>query len=554
MVSCRTSIYRQQLGFLDVLYLDELHPSEVIQIIGETDYEGLISASKQLAHNRTVLERFIRKGAAGLPQTKGSFLQDLIRERLNAAAQDETLQDLDETTIQGLLESLAFRMRVDRTHVYDERQLMMVTTDYLQEWRETTPWRRVANALNKHELLTHGQGNLWRFRDRCDEAYFAAAAVVNNQAPLDILFREISEYWWRDVFEILVGLHPDPQGLLMELIDRDIYVAANCFRHVPESAAQACAEALVDALIEAFWKESTARQLHIVERLGESDHPRAPEALLQILYREWSSPVLMAALKALYRWDMRQEELTGQRTEIVNADRRIQLSLAGQTCFVSSRLLDWCWSDRSDTDNEMLAFLDDPANPDRARALVALGLGVRNSSKALDHLKRILDATNTDDKIAWCVVEAVALITPHDKIYEWAKATACKSDTDDSTSQQRRARAVYLLGSIGAGAENKELLFHALTDEVNPTARGYAAISIARLDLIGAHEKLERRIEEEAEPWVLHKLAEALGQVGTLESLPFLEKHRRSHQARTRWIAHRAILEILERNEFYYRS
>lgn len=553
VVSCRTSSYRQQLGFLDVLYLDELQPAEVKEIVGETDYRILLSASKNLAHNRTVVERFIRTGAAGIAQTKGAFLQELISERLASATQEGILQDLGARMILGLLEALAFRMRVDRTHVYNERQIMLVITDFLQEWREATPWRKVVSALKDSDLLAWDQGDLWRFQDRCDEAYFAASAAIHEQNRLEILLRDASEYWWRDVIEILAGIHPDPLDLLMELIDRDVYVAANCFRHVPESASRACAEALIDALVDALWRENTPRQLHIVERLGESDHPRAPEALMQILYREWSSPVLMAALKALVSMGANQEGATITQEAIFDADKKIQISLEGQIGVVS-QLLRWCWSRKSGDDEPMIAYLTCRANPARARALVALGLGLKNSHAGLKPLLELLDAKDADDKVAWCAVEAVALMTPHREVYRWAKQTASNSKGNDSTSQQRRARAVYLLGRVGSGAENGKLLFDALEDMSNDTARGYAATAIARLDLVNGRKKLEQRLAVEPEAWVLHKVAEALGQVGTLESLPFLEKHRRSQQARTRWVVRRAILEILERNELYYRS
>jgi len=56
---------------------------------------------------------------------------------------------------------------------------------------------------------------------------------------------------------------------------------------------------------------------------------------------------------------------------------------------------------------------------------------------------------------------------------------------------------------------------------------------------------------EEQDPFVLRKAAEALGHMGTVDSIATLERYLRYERARTRWMVrkrvHKAILEIKPR-------
>jgi HEAT repeat protein len=66
---------------------------------------------------------------------------------------------------------------------------------------------------------------------------------------------------------------------------------------------------------------------------------------------------------------------------------------------------------------------------------------------------------------------------------------------------------------------------------------------------------LETRLESsdpqrrEQENWVLRRIVEALGKVGTLESIQVLEPYLRSEQTRTRSRVREAIAEIRRRYE-----
>lgn len=550
VITFRTTANRQQLGPLDELYLAPLTDDEVRTVLGEegkeSEFDALRQASQKLSHNRSALEQYIRRNkSADLLETKGRFLDTLIGDRLTGVAGKLIDPDHDVALARDLLESLAIRMRLDRTHVCSERALMAVITDFLEEWREVIPWRKVASALADCEFLRPDQANkLWSFCDSCDEVYFAASAVMNGRVELSLLMQEASDVWWRDIFEVLVGLHQNPQGLLLDLIDRDALVAAHCLQYTSASVREVCSEALVDGLVEEFWRGSSRAKVSIAGRFGEHKHLQAGQTLLQILHREWSSMVLLAALEALAAWGRLQVDA---KEEICKAESWMPHVLDPAMGLVGD-LLDWCWSDQLLDDwVEPTRFLRDRNKPLRARSLVALGLGMKRVQPAQPELLRLLKARSTEEGLAWCAVEALAsLQVGQEELCDWAKKTT--KITDQSLkSQQQQARAIYLLGRVGKDSDTEQLLRSALKQQ-NVCVRGYAVSAIARLDLIDARAEIEALMSSETDPWVLRQAAEALGQIGNLETLPILQRHLRSQQASSRRSVQRAINEILERN------
>ena len=548
VITFRATANRQQLGSLDELYLAPLTDEEVRAVLGEgkkSEFDALHQASQKLSHNRSALEQYIRrKKSIDLFESKGRFLDILIGDRLALA---DKLVDADDgvTLARDLLESLAARMRLDRTYGCSERSLMVMITEFLEEWREAMPWRKVASSLAEGEFLRHDQSRkLWSFCDRCDEVYFAASAVINGRVDLSLLMQEASDVWWRDIFEVLVGLHQNPQGLLLDLIDRDALVAAHCLQYASASVREACSEALVDGLVEEFWRGSSRVKVSIAGRFGEHKHQQAGQALLQILHREWSSMVLLATLEALAAWGRLQADAKEQICEA----ERLMPHVLDPAMGVVGDLLDWCWSGQLLDDwVEPIRFLWDKKRPLRARALVALGLGMKRVEPAQPELLRLLKSRSTDEELAWCAVEALAsLQVGQEELCDWAKKTT--KITDQSLkSQQQQARAIYLLGRVGKDSDTELLLRSALKQQ-NVCVRGYAVSAIARLDLIDARAEIEALMSSETDPWVLRQAAEALGQIGNLETLPILQRHLRSQQASSRRSVQRAINEILERN------
>jgi hypothetical protein len=156
----------------------------------------------------------------------------------------------------------------------------------------------------------------------------------------------------------------------------------------------------------------------------------------------------------------------------------------------------------------------------------------------------LLGEGQRDDFVAWCAVEAL-IHSKHPEVYEYAMKHLTSKGPRRKQPSHHRARAVYLLGWVGEGSE--ELLHQALKDR-DSFVRGYAIEAIARRDLVGARQDIEKMLISESEPFVLRKAAEALGRIGTLQTIPLLEQHLFQENAHARWSVRMAIAEIKERN------
>ena len=277
-------------------------------------------------------------------------MRELVKDKINQPTQVQFGMDL--RTLERLLEQLAIDMRCNHTHSYSEQKFMEFISNFLKVWEEGGNWRIVANALEELNFLVYDpERRYWYFRDPSEETYFAATAILYDSNILQNILLEISDYWWRDIFEMLVGLYPEPRELLLELIDRNVYVAANCIRFVGETIGKGVEELLIDALDEQMNLENSSRRKFIVERIGESRHPRSPEALLRVIYRDWSSMVVMAAVRSLRSWQKR----TGQPIE--EAEKKVLHSLSGSVEFVSKILNLYPKDDLPGDINELIKIL-----------------------------------------------------------------------------------------------------------------------------------------------------------------------------------------------------
>ena len=161
-----------------------------------------------------------------------------------------------------------------------------------------------------------------------------------------------------------------------------------------------------------------------------------------------------------------------------------------------------------------------------------------------------IEEPKVEDFLAWCCVEALIHLNPPDlaqKALEICQATRFAGES----WTRHRARAVYLLGCVGRGPEIGDFLIKAYKDRSNPIIRGYAVDAMSRLGLPFTRDLLEERTFQETNPGVLRKSAEALGQWGTLDTLPVLDKILTCETARTnlrvRNAFRRAMAEIRER-------
>jgi len=541
IITCRKASYREQLGSLDTLYLDDLTGAQVQEVLGAQRYGQLYPALRELVRNRALLQIVLdlldegklgageQDGRASQPVTRGQLLQRRMGQLIRGSQQEATEQELARREMEeGLLERLAYAMQRDHTHSYSERQVMQVVRAHLEEWHESYTWRETVIGLREKGLLERDEMRRWRFCDRATEAYFCAAAVFHEPAALQPILDQVSDLWWRDMLEILVGVLHEPSELLFELIDRDALVAAHCISSAGSVVGEQVTDALIDALIERMSQENSARRKYIVERIGASDHPRAPEALLRTLDREWSSMVIMAIVRTLWRWDEEDQFVRWLRPEPESA---MELYVKYDALFSKS------------TQARLIELLDDPAQPLRIQGIAAILLGAARTDAAREALLGLLTNDEVSEFVGWCAVETLTQMD-HPQV----RRTALKLYQDGAGQTQacRRAWAVYLMGWVSGHATIGRLFSQALQDP-DPRVRGYAVHAMARLDLRDARVQIENMLAVEQDPWVLRKAAETLGQIGTVESIAVLERHLRHERTRTRWMMRWAIGEIRQR-------
>jgi hypothetical protein len=602
VLACRTASYREQLGPLNTLYLDELTPEDVCQVLGQEDCRRLAGSMQALACNRGMLSLILRtREQAESPQRTEQALAGLTTDPLSLDNKGQLLrlhmtQQLHEhykeeypalSLLVGVLEHLAYTMHHKHTLLLDEQQVMTIFRAYLESWYETVHWREVLNALDEGEmglLQRDNQKLAWRFCDRSDQAYFTATAIMAHPERLAPVLQEVDDYWWREMFEILVGLIPDPAALFFRLIDTAPLVAANCLQYTGKSVHERVTGAVIDALVEHMELESSSRRKFIVERIGESNHPGAGEALFLVFHKEWSSLVLKAIARGLAQWACREENRLVALKESEEKALRLRRDDGTRVaevvaCYAEALLPEketQTPAERGATDGpdimdrgmraprettevrrKLQGWLEDPREPARKRALAALYLGLLACRATEDAAWAPLPALfqpeseggcpQLDSRVAWCVTEALtdSALTG---VEEAAVNLLQKEDYCPDEWRDYRARALYLLGWVSNQSSTGELLSQALKDE-DPLIRCFAIDATTRLGLPGTRERLQEMLapEKEKDPEVLRRIAEALGQIGTADSIPLLDRYRHHERTRTRWMMKRAIAEIRAR-------
>ena len=556
VISCRTSSYREQLGAIETLYLNELEETQAKEVLGEGRYRQLSQSLRQLARNRSLLNLILELDeGASLLENKGQLLQLRMQQRLTPAGTGDSKDRVDVHLLQRVLERLAIAMHLDHTLYYDERRAMEVTRACLEAWHEKWHWRHVLQVLQGREVLKRDdeQGQ-WRFAERSDQAYFAAAAIIAHPEHLDSILNEVGDYWWREMFEVLVGLLPEPTALFFELIDRDALVAANSIQYAGRTVHDQVTNAVIDALVVRMSQESSARCKYIVQRIGESDHPRAAEALFLALHREWSSLVVKGIAQALCGWSERhpQTNLARAEKDALRFLRSEAAPLAGIVKLYSQALAP-NGNRREKARQKLLDNLRNRQQPRRARGLAAIYLGLLAAGDGGEGLWQplleLFNQPDVDNFVAWCVTEALTECRVAD--VERIVVSFRQDKTYRSRKWRRqRAQAAYLLGWVASEESTCQLLWSALKDR-DPLVRGFAVDAIARLDLPNAGEQIQSLMtggaRRETDPDVLRRMAEALAQIGTVDSIPALQQYLCHERTLTRRAMYKAIDEIRER-------
>ena len=506
---------------------------------------------KQLANNRLMLRVIIdlqeMDKSSTVLENKGQLLQLLNEEQLkrNLARQKNQLLELE--VVETLLEHIAYSMYRARSFSYHERTLMDTINTYLEEWHEPHHWRQVVNFLRESKMLVRDGRRYWQFSDRTTAAYFAAAAMAHSSSRFEDMLGEISELWWREVLEIMVGLSRQSNKLFFQLMDQDALVAAHCAQYCVLS--DRVTNALIDTLIERMADENVDTRVRISLRLGHSGHVRAPEALIRALHREKSSRVVVAIARALWFWARPQKK----KFDALKRAESTLLRISTMQLEPFSHLMDTFEEiANSDEDGQRTKvtlledLMHDSTKSRLCRGLCAVGLGLSPVPEAVEALLDSLVNDELDEFVAWCAVDALA--KSGDPSIEQRAIEIFQDDQFRSDQWRRlRARVVYLMGWVCSGDETRQLLGDkALLDEDFLTRR-YAVDSLVRLDLPDTRERVEKLLEREENPAVIRKCAQALSQIGTLASLPSLEKHLTCERARTRWKVRSAIADIQQR-------
>jgi len=564
VITSRTSSYREQLGAIDTVYLNDLREEDAIAVVGREQYERLSNSLQQLARNRGMLELILTmEDEAVQLQNKGQLLRRLNRRRLHEPGPEA---GLSAEVAQGLLEQLAAAMHKDHVLFLEEEALMELVSGYLEQWNESQQWRPAVNALrDDYELLERDSQRRWKFASRTTQAYYAAEAMLAAPSRLGVVLSELSDYWWREMLEILVGLVPEPTILFFELIDRDALVAANSVQYAGRELDPRVVDAVIDALVERMAQESAARRKFIVERIGEGPHPRAPEALFMALHREDSSMVVKALARALWsraKGHAESDEAIGRHIDELEKVEENVLHTAPRTGKPASGVIRAYAQSRAQAEAEqaagkqaLIACMTDPDESPLCRGLAAVYLGqyAAENDCEVEAQRALLDLfvdPEADDFIAWCATEALTVCL-HPDVEEKAVALFKEDAYREPQWRRHRARAVYLLGWVSGKAKTGALVKQGLRDE-NIFVRGYAVESMARLDLPNARTLIEERLDPEGDhpetnPDVMRKMAEALAQIGTMASIPILQRHLRHERTRTRHMMRRAIAEIRQR-------
>jgi hypothetical protein len=555
IITCRTANYREQLGNLETLYLKDLDEVQAREVLGDQEYDRLSQALQQLARNRGLLSQILAlQEDVTLLRNKGQLLRLHMQQRVAQVSADDWERP-HVSLLRRVLEHLALAMHRDHTLRYTEWQTMEVTRACLERWHEHWHWRQVLYTLQELGLLQRDdERNEWRFAGRSDQAYFAAAALARAPDQLPPILDQVSDYWWREMFEILVGLLPDPTALFFELMDRDALIAANSVQYAGLAGHGYVTNAVLDALVERLGVESSARRRYIVERIGESAHPRVPEALFLALHRDGASLVLKTIARTLCGWSQRQdgtklaeaeaEALAALRGEFTSVAWMIDLYGAGMSAGIAGQV----------ARRKLVDTLQNPDQPHKVRGLAAILLGLLASAgyggeTTCPLLQELFRQPDIEDLVGWCVVEGLIECRRAD-----VEGMAVSFRQDESYRgeawRHHRARAAYLLGWVAREEHTCDLLWKTLQDP-DPLVRGFAIDAIARLDLPGARQEIQRLMTDaesrETDHDVLRRMAEALAQIGTIDSIPALQRHLRHERTRTRRTVRKAIDEIRQR-------
>jgi HEAT repeat protein len=450
-------------------------------------------------------------------------------------------------------------MQQDRVQFYSEQQLMQQITAFLAEWHEPYTWREVAQIFRKIGVMVQDDRRRWRFSSRSVQAYFVAAALYHDPLRLPTMFEHVSDFWWRELLEIYAGLIDEPSEFLFTLIDHDVAIAAHCLQFVGHPVEQRVINAIIDGLVEQMrYKRAKGRE-QLLRLLSKTGYLPPEPLLWQLFYREQKSLVLSVLAQALADPRLRRSRYNFSAIP-ETAVTAIDPDLTGVINLWQEHILTDLEDTRAAIEAELIGILTNRRlKKKRIRGVAALALGHIGADDSRLQVRETLLTQLYQPRLtpflAWCITDALSQIK-HADVEQAAIDLYNRYRRSRSASGQLHcSNAVYLLGEVGGRYhETAKILFEAL-EHPKSEVRGYVAQSIGKLGLFAAHERLEERLaskdpqKRETESWTLRRIVQAIGKVGTLESIQVLEPYLRHEQTRTRSRVREAIAEIRRRYE-----
>ncbi len=551
--TCRTMNYHGQLGRAEVMEIDLLTSEQIRTVLGETAYNALPDSLKLLARYRSMLEKILELEGDQQSRisSKGQLVQHLVRARTGLDGQGARKSAIPLAAVESLLEYLAFEMQQAHAPSFSDRQVMEVIIRHLDEWHEAFTWRLAADALEDFDTVKRSERRQWVFTDRSTQAYFAASAIAQNPDLLAPLLDEISDYAWRDTLDILVGIIDNPSGLLFELADRDPLLAAHCYSLARPPLDKRVPKTLLDTLIDHLDHETSDGRSAIASYLSQNPLPNSKPALLDAVRREGRSGVILTLVRALLPLvDLPPADPAELQKHLAHFDTAVRIEaeislwkahtgIRHQSPTPDAAAL----AQLGAIEAQLNAILVDPTQPEIAAGVAALLLGLIGSDFARACLLAVWSWSEVRILQGWCVCDGLALIK-HPEVENAALRTL------EDAGDLQTVWAIYLLGWVGTQRQAVSMLFQALKEKrAAIKVRGYAAESIGRLDPQDGRKKLEERLSLEEDPWVLRKIIQSLGAIGTLDTIPMLEAYQRTGWVQLRKITRGAISDIRRRFE-----
>ena len=482
--TCRDANYREPLGPLPLVTLDQLSKLEVDFIFAGTPPEvlTLTPSTRDLARNRALLKTILELGSKATKKglnkvtrlTKGRLIQQYNTDLLEIAFPDDSAESAIRKDLQeGLLEFLAFVKLTEGLDSFKEAHLRDLIVQYLTDWRENWTWREALQGLLASGIITKNDNRTYQFDDSTAEAYFAASAILHDEHKKKELIEQIAHPRWLPTIEILVGLIQDPMPLMFNIVDRDVFVAAHCVSFTGGTADHALLEdAIIDSLLENLYLRNSADRCRIIQRIGSSTHTeRAVEALKIALKREWSSQVVLETCRQLVKhldtYNPFDPEKFKKLTSYTIDDRVGQIT-ALLTSYNHESLT------ATELYNIIISRRKNYSPLVRGAAAICLGFQETEESKQI-LFDLFFRSTKRDDFIIWSITEALSLRVPTftggKELHLKAPDPSSKFEKDKlytvfnrSKSDQQRCQIIYLISFMSYDEYTAHMIKLAVND------------------------------------------------------------------------------------------